>query len=86
MSLWATFYPFTHLTNYPSTNFMACYFCQRNAQEIDFKDTDLLSRFLSGLAKIKPRKRTGVCSKHQRKLSKAIKKARHLGLLPYTIR
>jgi small subunit ribosomal protein S18 len=65
---------------------MACYFCQRNTKEIDFKDTDLLKRFISGLAKIRAKKRTGVCSKHQRKLAKAIKKARHLGLLPYTIK
>lgn len=62
---------------------MSCYFCQRNIKEIDFKDTDLLWKFLSGLAKIKPRKRTGVCAKHQRKLARAIKRARHLGLLPY---
>jgi small subunit ribosomal protein S18 len=65
---------------------MACYFCQRNVREIDFKDTELLRKFLSGLAKIKARKRTGVCSSHQRKLAKAIKRARHLGLLPYTIK
>jgi len=63
---------------------MVCYFCQRNIKEIDFKDTELLRKSISGLAKIRGKKRTGVCSKHQRKLSKAIKKARHLGLLPYT--
>jgi len=63
---------------------MVCYFCQRNIREIDFKDTELLRKFISGLAKIRGKKRTGVCSKHQRKLSKAITKARHLGLLPYT--
>jgi len=65
---------------------MACYFCQRNIKEIDFKDTELLRKFMSGLAKIRARKRTKVCAKHQRKLAKAIKKARHLGLLPYTIK
>jgi len=63
---------------------MPCYFCQRNIKEIDFKETELLRKFISGLAKIRAKKRTGVCSKHQRKLAKAIKKARHLGLLPYT--
>jgi len=63
---------------------MACYFCQRNIKEIDFKDTELLKRFISGLAKIRPKKRTGLCASHQRKLAKAIKRARHLGLLPYT--
>lgn len=63
---------------------MTCYFCQKNIKEIDFKDTELLRRFISGLVKIKSKKRTGVCAKHQRQLSKAIKRARHLGLLPYT--
>jgi len=63
---------------------MECYFCQRNVKEVDFKDTELLTKFISGLAKIRARKRTGVCAFHQRKLSKAIKRARHLGLLPYT--
>jgi len=63
---------------------MPCYFCQRNIKEIDFKDTELLRKSISGLAKIRGKKRTGVCSKNQHKLSKAIKKARHLGLLPYT--
>jgi len=65
---------------------MDCYFCQRNLREIDFRDTEILKRFISGLAKIRARKRTGVCSKHQRQLTKAIKRARHLGLLPYTMR
>ncbi len=61
---------------------MACYFCQRNIKEIDFRDTETLTRFISDLGKIKPKKRTGVCASHQRKLSKAIKRARILGLLP----
>lgn len=64
---------------------MACYFCQRNTQEIDFKNIQLLKRFLSPLGKIKPRKKSGVCALHQRKLKKAIKKARYLGLLPYVV-
>jgi len=63
---------------------MDCYFCQRNIREIDFKNTELLKRFVSGLGKIRARKRTGVCSKHQRQVSKAIKRARHLGLLSAT--
>ncbi len=60
---------------------MECHFCQKNIKEIDFKDTDLLKRFVSGLGKIRARKRTGTCAKHQRNLSRAIKRARHLGLL-----
>ncbi|MCX6759816.1 MAG: 30S ribosomal protein S18 [Candidatus Nealsonbacteria bacterium] len=63
---------------------MNCYFCQRNIKEIDFKNTDLLKRFVSGLGKIRPKTRTGLCSKHQRHLSNAIKRARHLGLMSST--
>jgi len=63
---------------------MSCYFCEKNIKEIDFRDTELLKNFISGLAKIKPRRKTRVCSKHQRQLSRTIKRARHLGLLPYT--
>lgn len=63
---------------------MPCYFCQRNIKEIDFKETELLKRFISDSGKIRAKKRTGTCSFHQRKLAKAIKKARCLGLLSYT--
>jgi len=63
---------------------MSCYFCQRNIKEIDFKETELLRRFISGLAKIRSKKRTGLCARHQKKMTKAIKRARHLGLLPTT--
>mgnify|MGYP001572060215 CR=1 FL=1 len=63
---------------------MDCYFCQHNTREIDFKETELLRKFTSGLAKIRPKRKTGVCSGHQRKLAQAIKRARFLGLLPYT--
>ena len=62
---------------------MPCYFCQRNIQEIDFKNIKVLEKFTSGLKKIRPKKRTGVCSRHQRRLSKTLKRARFLGLLPY---
>ena len=61
-----------------------CYFCQEKIEEIDHQNTDLLYRFMSGQAKIISAKRTGNCSKHQRKLSKTIKKARIMGLLPFT--
>jgi len=65
---------------------MACYFCQRNIKEISYRDVELLKKFVSSLAKIKGRKKTGVCASHQRKLSRAIKRARYLGLLPYVTR
>ncbi|MCD6528422.1 30S ribosomal protein S18 [bacterium] len=63
---------------------MECYFCKQNIKEIDYKNITLLSRFISSLGKIKSRKKTGLCAKHQRQISKAIKRARHLGLLSYT--
>jgi small subunit ribosomal protein S18 len=63
---------------------MDCYFCKKNIQEIDFKETDMLRRFISSLGKIRPRKKTGLCAKHQRKLSSAVKRARNLGLLSST--
>lgn len=65
---------------------MPCYFCQNNIKKIDFKNTEVLSKFTSEMHKIKPRRKSGVCATHQRKLSKAIKRARYLALLPYTNR
>jgi small subunit ribosomal protein S18 len=63
-----------------------CHFCKRNIKEIDYKDTEILSRFIDDLGKIKKPRYTGTCAKHQRKLAKAIKRARVLGLLPFTTR
>lgn len=63
---------------------MDCFFCQKGIDLIDYKDAALLRRFVSGLAKIRAKKRTGICAKHQRKLAVAVKRARFLGLLPYT--
>jgi len=65
---------------------MECYFCQKGIKEIDYKETELLRKFISGLAKIRAKKRTGTCSLHQRKVARAIKRARHLGLLPTTMK
>ena len=63
---------------------MTCYFCQKNADEIDFKSVDILSKFISSAYKIKNRRRTGLCSCHQRGVAKAIKRARQLGIMPHT--
>lgn len=60
-----------------------CYFCSQNFQEIDYKEIELLKRFVSSQAKIIDPRHTGVCAKHQRKLAQAVKRARFLGLLPY---
>lgn len=62
----------------------SCYFCENNIKEIDYKDIRTLQRFINSYKKILPRKRTGVCSWHQRKLSTAIKRARIMALLPFT--
>jgi len=64
----------------------SCYFCQQNINQIDYKDADLLRQFVSGQAKILSAKRTGTCRKHQRMLTRAIKRARFLALLPFTNR
>jgi len=61
-----------------------CFLCQKDIKEIDFKNTEFLKRFISGLGKIRSRKKTGLCAKHQREISRAIKKARHFGLLSAT--
>jgi|TARA_Y100000031_G_scaffold147908_1_gene183489 small subunit ribosomal protein S18 len=62
----------------------SCNFCQQKIREIDYQDVESLRRFTTGQAKILAPKRTGTCAKHQRKLAKAIKKARVMGLLPFT--
>jgi small subunit ribosomal protein S18 len=61
-----------------------CAFCVNNVKEIDYKDIQTLKKFVSSYAKIVPRKRSGVCSKHQRKLALAIKRARIMSLMPFT--
>jgi len=61
-----------------------CFFCQEKIKEIDYKRVDMLSRFISDRGKIVRRRKTGTCAKHQRCLAVAIKRARHLALLPYT--
>ena len=60
-----------------------CHFCANNINEIDYKDTQLLRRFINSYGKILPKKRTGTCSKHQRKLAVAIKRSRIMALLPF---
>lgn len=60
-----------------------CTFCVDKVEDIDYKDIAKLRRFLSERAKILPRRVTGTCAHHQRELTVAIKRARHLALLPY---
>jgi len=60
-----------------------CSFCVDKIKYIDFKDVNRLRRFLSDRAKIEPRRKTGTCAKHQRKLTTALMRARHMALLPF---
>lgn len=61
-----------------------CQFCVDKVEYIDYKDVAKLRRFVSERAKILPRRITGTCAKHQRQLTTAIKRARHIALLPYS--
>lgn len=61
-----------------------CYFCANHIDYIDYKDVELLKRYISEKGKILPRRVTGTCAKHQRTLTVAIKRARIMGLLPFT--
>ena len=60
-----------------------CAFCVDKVEHIDFKDTAKLKRYTSERGKILPRRTTGTCAEHQRQLTVAIKRARHIALLPY---
>ncbi len=60
-----------------------CAFCADKIAQIDYKDVPRLRRFLSERGKIIPRRVTGTCARHQRQLTTAIKRARHLAFLPY---
>lgn len=61
-----------------------CQFCADKHLAIDYKQGEVLRRFVTEEGKIRPRRQTGTCAKHQRELAGAIKRARHIGLLPYT--
>lgn len=60
-----------------------CYFCVNQIKEVDWKDTQTLQRFMSHYNRIVPARRTGLCAKHQRKVARAIKRAREMGLMPF---
>ncbi|MBU1557347.1 30S ribosomal protein S18 [Patescibacteria group bacterium] len=63
-----------------------CHFSKNNITQIDYKDVDALKKFINPHGRMVARKRTGICAKHQRQLSEAIKRARFMGLMPYIIR
>jgi small subunit ribosomal protein S18 len=61
-----------------------CQFCTDRSVVIDYKQVEMLRRYISDDGKIRPRRQTGMCAKHQRAVAVAVKRARHLALLPYT--
>ncbi len=62
-----------------------CAFCADKSATIDYKDLNKLRRYVSERGKILPRRITGTCAKHQRALTVAIKRSRHIALLAYTV-
>jgi small subunit ribosomal protein S18 len=61
-----------------------CYFCMDGIGVVDYKDIGRLRRYVSDRGKIEPRRQSGTCAKHQRMLSRAIKRARHVALIPFS--
>jgi small subunit ribosomal protein S18 len=61
-----------------------CQFCADKDTRIDYKQVEMLRRFVTEEGKIRPRRQTGTCARHQRELARAIKRARHLALLPFS--
>ena len=62
-----------------------CHYCVEKQEKIDYKDAEKLRKYTSERGKITPRRVTGNCAKHQRLLTEAIKRARHMALLPYSL-
>jgi small subunit ribosomal protein S18 len=60
-----------------------CQFCSDKTITIDYKNTELLRRFVLESGKIRPRRQTGTCARHQRALARSIKRSRHIALLPF---
>lgn len=62
-----------------------CVFCSEKAKPVDYKDVATLKKYISERGKILPRRITGNCAEHQRDITLAVKRARHIALLPYTV-
>ena len=60
-----------------------CYFCKEKIQEVDYKNYNQLRRYISEKGKIRSRRITGACRRHQRQVAVAVKRAREMALLPY---
>ncbi len=61
-----------------------CQFCADKTLTIDYKKTDILRKYITEDGKIRPRRQTGACARHQRAVATAVKQARHIALLPFT--
>ena len=61
-----------------------CQFCADKTKSLDYKQIDLLKRFVTDQGKIRSRRETGACAKHQRMVARAVKRARHMALLPFS--
>ncbi len=70
----------------PQQEHKQCYFCTVNRDVVDYKDAELMRRFMSAQGKIYSRRKSGLCAFHQRRLAIAAKRARYLALVPYTTR
>lgn len=62
-----------------------CLLCKEKNYILDYKDAETLRKFINEKGKILPRRATGTCARHQREIAKVVKRARHIGVLPYTI-
>lgn len=62
-----------------------CQFCKEGVEFIDYKDTQLLRKYMTDRGKIKPRRVTGACTQHQCDIAQAVKRAREMALVPYTV-
>ena len=75
------------MANYRANHYYSrskiCQFCADKSLKIDYKNVDLLERYVDDTGKIRPRRQTGTCAKHQRAVAKAVKNARHIALLPF---
>lgn len=60
-----------------------CYFCAEKVNSLDYKQVDLLKRYIKEDGRIRPRRETGSCAKHQRMVAGAVKRARHMAILPF---
>ena len=61
-----------------------CQFCAEKIKTVDYKQGDLIRRYITERGKIRPRRQTGACAKHQRMVTEAIKRARHMALIPFS--